>query len=97
MARETSKEAEGAEVPWHAAFPNPKSVAGGVSRDEVFQWLQQGRSDFVLIDLRRMDCEVSGFPFGSSSCFCSREVKARNHATLFVDISNEGRDDPWLY
>jgi arsenical-resistance protein 2 len=53
-------EAEITELPWHAAFPNPKSVAGAVSREQVLQWLQQGKSDFILIDLRRTDCDVSG-------------------------------------
>ena len=69
MSKETSKEAEQDEVPWHAAFSNPKTVAGAISRDEVLQWLQQGKSDFVLIDLRRTDCEVSAFPSNLSSSF----------------------------
>jgi hypothetical protein len=59
MPQNTLKETEPAEVPWHAVFPSPKIVAGSVSRDEVIQWLQEGKSDIVLIDLRRMDCEVS--------------------------------------
>ncbi len=68
MPQETSKEPETTEVPWHATFPSPKTVAGAVSRDDVLQWLQEGKSDFVLVDLRRTDCEVStivfsGLPF----------------------------------
>jgi hypothetical protein len=71
MPQEAPKEAEPAEVPWHAAFPNPKTVAGAVSRDEVLQWLQHDKSDFVLIDLRRMDCEVSYFSLESLSTVSS--------------------------
>jgi hypothetical protein len=77
MPKKTSSEAEVAEVPWHAAFPNPKTVAGAISRDEVLQWLQQAKPDFVLIDLRRTDCEVSAFPSNFSSCFCSRIGETR--------------------
>jgi hypothetical protein len=59
MPQETPKAPETTEVPWHAAFPSPKTIAGAVSRDEVLQWLQQDKSGFILIDLRRTDCEVS--------------------------------------
>lgn len=62
MSQDALKENKPIEVPWHAAFPSPKTTAGSVSRDEVLQWLQQGKSNFVLIDLRRTDCEVSYFP-----------------------------------
>jgi len=97
MLQETSIEAGLAELPWHAAFPNPQTVAGAVSQDQVLQWLQHGKSDFVLIDLRRTDCEVSVFPLDLSPCFCSGIVKARNNATIVINISGEGRHDPWFY
>ncbi|KAJ5647629.1 arsenate reductase (Arc2) [Penicillium lividum] len=43
--------------PWHAAYPTPKSTAPAVSRVEVLKWLQEGRKDFILVDLRRSDFE----------------------------------------
>jgi hypothetical protein len=59
MPQEATKELEAAEISWHAAFPNPKTIAGTVSRYEVLQCLQQGKSDFIPIDLRRTDLELS--------------------------------------
>ena len=56
------------EAPWYAAYPAPKSVPDSLSASDFFQWLQQGKragKDFILVDLRRTDCEVSfsGFAF----------------------------------
>jgi hypothetical protein len=62
MAEGTPNTAKPAEAPWHAAFPAPQIAASSVSREEVLQWLQEGKTDFVLVDVRRMDCEVN-FPF----------------------------------
>jgi hypothetical protein len=52
------------ETPWYAAFPPPKTAAPSVCRSEVLGWLgkeggQEAVVDFVLIDLRRADYEVS--------------------------------------
>lgn len=52
------------ETPWHAAFPSPKNKAPTVPRAEVLEWLKQSKNssgalDFVLVDLRRADHEVS--------------------------------------
>lgn len=50
-----------AELPWHAAYPAPKSAAPSISREELLQWIQDGKQagkDFVLVDLRRTDYEV---------------------------------------
>lgn len=53
------------EVPalWHAAFPAPKDVElGALSREEVLQMVKdadKGARDFVLVDVRRNDHEVS--------------------------------------
>ncbi|KAJ5135727.1 uncharacterized protein N7515_005005 [Penicillium bovifimosum] len=49
-----------ANAPWHAAFPAPKSVAPSISREELLQWIRDGKQagkDYVLVDLRRTDYE----------------------------------------
>lgn len=60
-----------AQPPWHAAYPPPKnSSPESISRAELLQLLllhynnsdgheTKAKKDFVLIDLRRMDHEVS--------------------------------------
>lgn len=57
MADSTPKE-----VPWHAAYPAPKSVVASLPRDELLRWLRDGKKkageDFVLVDVRRTDFEV---------------------------------------
>lgn len=44
-------------------IPEPKSVAPTLSREEVLDWLRSGKRvvgrDFVLVDVRRNDFEVS--------------------------------------
>ncbi|CAG8932818.1 unnamed protein product [Penicillium salamii] len=48
------------EAPWHAAFPAPKSAPSSISREELLQWMQEGKQagkDFVLVDVRRTDHE----------------------------------------
>ncbi|PGH14697.1 hypothetical protein AJ79_02863 [Helicocarpus griseus UAMH5409] len=50
------------EIPWHAAFPAPKTTAASIPRSEVLGWLNdESRKgtpvDFVLVDLRRADHE----------------------------------------
>jgi hypothetical protein len=50
------------ERPWHAAFPAPTAAASIITRETILSWMQAGRlpgNDFVLVDLRRMDYEVS--------------------------------------
>ncbi|PYH67963.1 putative arsenate reductase (Arc2) [Aspergillus vadensis CBS 113365] len=47
-------------VPWHAAYPAPRSTAIGIHRKEVLGWFRSGRQpgrDFLLVDLRRTDFE----------------------------------------
>lgn len=47
-------------APWHAAFPTPKSQPGSINKEQLLQWLQEGKEggiDFVLVDLRRNDYE----------------------------------------
>ncbi|KAG0155256.1 Rhodanese-like [Penicillium digitatum] len=49
-----------AELPWHAAYPSPRGAAPSISREELLQWIQEGRQagkDFILVDLRRTDYE----------------------------------------
>ncbi|KAJ5561902.1 hypothetical protein N7535_003635 [Penicillium sp. DV-2018c] len=48
------------DVPWHAAFPAPKREAPSISREELLQWIRDGKQagkDYVLVDLRRTDYE----------------------------------------
>ncbi|KAK7985856.1 hypothetical protein PG988_003478 [Apiospora saccharicola] len=46
------------QVPWHAAYPAPKTTEpGGLTKEDVLRMLQRGEEDFVLIDLRRNDYE----------------------------------------
>jgi hypothetical protein len=50
-----------AEIPWHASYPAPRTVAPSLSRQELLQWFREGKragTDFVLVDLRRTDFEV---------------------------------------
>jgi arsenical-resistance protein 2 len=54
--------AQPAEQPWHAAFPAPRNTASSISREEMLQWMREGKQagkDYVLVDLRRNDHEVS--------------------------------------
>lgn len=51
-----------AEEIWYAALPAPKTTAPSVSRNRLLSWLKKDKvpgKDFVLVDLRRMDYEVS--------------------------------------
>lgn len=52
-----------AEIPWHAAYPAPRNTnPDSVSRQDLLQWLEAGQEsgkDFLLVDLRRTDHEVS--------------------------------------
>lgn len=50
------------EQPWHAAFPAPLSEARSITAAETLNLLKSGDTGgqrFVLIDLRRVDHEVS--------------------------------------
>ncbi|KAJ5486052.1 hypothetical protein N7530_000352 [Penicillium desertorum] len=49
-----------AELPWHAAYPAPRGAAPSISREELVQWIRDGKQagkDFILVDLRRTDYE----------------------------------------
>ena len=55
---------ETAATPWQAAFPAPKDVElGALGREEVLQMIKSvdggATRDFVLVDVRRNDHEVS--------------------------------------
>ncbi|KAF9886881.1 hypothetical protein FE257_011004 [Aspergillus nanangensis] len=48
------------EKPWHAAFPAPRSTAASITREEMLQWMRDGKQpgkDYVLVDVRRNDHE----------------------------------------
>ncbi|KAJ5809989.1 Rhodanese-like domain-containing protein [Penicillium pulvis] len=47
-------------LPWHAAYPAPRTVASSISRLELLGWMKEGKKvgkDYILIDLRRTDFE----------------------------------------
>jgi hypothetical protein len=53
-------------APWFSAYPAPRSVAQPITRSELLRWLKEGNEaerDFVLVDLRRTDHEVSTIHF----------------------------------
>lgn len=72
-----------AEAPWHAVFPAPKDAElGAVDREEVLQMIKdadKGAQDFVLVDVRRNDHEVSIFRLISVACsrFTQQECLGR--------------------
>ena len=50
------------EEPWYAAYPAAKSEAKSIKPSDVLQMLKsdaEHMKDFVLVDLRRVDYEVS--------------------------------------
>lgn len=57
--------------PWHAAYPSPTSIAVFLSQATVLGWMESGEKiagrDFVLVDLRRSDHEVSCIYFSSAA------------------------------
>ena len=89
MAHEASSIATKTETParpWHDAFPAPAAVARAVTRQEVLQWLGDGRVDFVLVDVRRTDCEV-GFIvslFCLSVCLLARLFLENQARILYI-------------
>lgn len=48
-------------APWHVKYPEPKTVAPTISREEVRDLIVsiEAKNTYVLIDLRRADHEVS--------------------------------------
>jgi arsenical-resistance protein 2 len=53
--------AKSEELPWHAAFPAPKSTVATISRSDFLESIKEGKKagkDFILVDLRRNDHEV---------------------------------------
>ena len=58
----TGSAAAPAPAPWYAAYPAPKSEIATIPREEVLAMLKAtpvDKRDFVLVDLRRNDFEVS--------------------------------------
>lgn len=54
------------EAPWHAAFPPPKTAVSTISRSDFLGLIKAGKKpgkDFILVDLRRNDHEVSRLIF----------------------------------
>ena len=50
------------QIPWHSAYPEPRSEPGSITREQVLQLLRQDTASgkaFMIIDLRRIDHEAS--------------------------------------
>ena len=62
-ANTTTKSDQNPELPWYAAYPSPRhDTSPSISRVEVLQLFRDGQEagrDFILIDLRRADHEVT--------------------------------------
>ena len=58
-------------LPWHAAYPTPRSFAASLSRQGLLQWFREGKlpgKGFALVNLRRTDFEVCWeYPFREDS------------------------------
>lgn len=58
-------------APWHAKYPAPKHQPGSLTREQLLEMMRQvggvAGADFVLVDLRRNDHEVS---LSSVSAMC---------------------------
>lgn len=50
-------------VPWHAKYPAPEHQPGSLTREQLLELMKQvgdvAGADFLLVDLRRNDHEVS--------------------------------------
>jgi hypothetical protein len=73
------------EAPWHAGYPAPKSETKTISREEVLELYSAGKQpgvDFLLIDLRRNDHEVSHSPplWHYRSMTCSSKLREAQSA-----------------
>jgi len=59
----STTDAAGAAAPWYAAYPEPRNKQpGGMTKAEVLAMMEHGKvagRDYVLVDLRRNDFEVS--------------------------------------
>jgi arsenical-resistance protein 2 len=50
--------------PWYAAYPIQRNAASWVTKQTLLSWMEKGKvagKDFILVDLRRADFEVSVF------------------------------------
>jgi hypothetical protein len=48
--------------PWYAAYPAQRNSASWITKETLLSWMDKGRiagKDFILVDLRRTDFEVS--------------------------------------
>jgi arsenical-resistance protein 2 len=54
-------------LPWHAAYPTPRSTPASIRREELLDMMERSAEsssrDYVLLDLRRNDYQVM-FKFG---------------------------------
>lgn len=76
-----------AEAPWHAAYPPPRNTPASLSREELLEWLQNGKTpgqDFILVDLRRTDFEVSELFLRIAAFPCIVVLKSRVVLTLNI-------------
>jgi hypothetical protein len=48
--------------PWYAAYPAQRNSASWITKQTLLSWMEKGKiagKDFILVDLRRTDFEVS--------------------------------------
>lgn len=66
-----------AEENWYSAFPAPRAKCAEITADELMQMfddmdIRNEPRDFLLVDVRRVDWEVSFFEFLTTPCLVSR-------------------------
>ena len=66
--------------PWYAAYPEPRTVTSSITRQTLLSWMKKGEKlagkDYVLVDLRRTDYEVSDLVllFTPDTCYCLLDI-----------------------
>lgn len=92
------------ELPWHAAYPPPKTTAPVITRRSLLSWMLKGKiagRDFVLIDLRRTDhmvCVVFRLCFLADDFALAHFAKAKKNQlrAQAKSLTVEGRNHPWI-
>jgi hypothetical protein len=79
--------------PWYAAYPVQRNAASTVTREALLSWMEKGKvsgKDFILVDLRRTDFEVS---------FANYSPASPNFAKSLISDDGPdftGRDHSWI-
>jgi hypothetical protein len=80
--------------PWYDDYPIQRNVASAVTREALLSWMEKGKvsgKDFILVDLRRTDFEVSlanhrSTYYGLIEC----------HGYWLEGLTVTGRDHSWI-